>query len=181
MSVPSSALWNSKVSLTSWPSLPIIHIKIATLSPSDFPEHVAARKYSIPRVQRRHISETLFGHVKSISPGPLISSSWICCLERAHFWHHVIYSFKDRTRSLNTRLSFLINQKLTHVVCRHTQILARAQHLTHILQDCWKNFWQNLYHNLSLYSQANYINYHVKWTSKQKSILYISVSKETTW
>ena len=41
----------------------------------------------------------------------------------------VIYSFKDRTRSLNTRLSFLINQKLTHVVCCHTQI----RNLTHIL------------------------------------------------
>ena len=73
MSVPSSALSNSKVSLTYCPSLPIIHIKIATLSASHFLEHVDARKYSIPRLQRRHISETLFGHVKSISPGPLIS------------------------------------------------------------------------------------------------------------
>ena len=54
---PSSALSNSKVSLISCPSLPIIPIKIATLSASDFPEHeLLLQKNSIPRLQRRHIN-----------------------------------------------------------------------------------------------------------------------------
>ena len=56
---PSSALSNSKVSLISCPSLPIIPIKIATLSASDFPEHellIVVVAYSIPRLQRHHIN-----------------------------------------------------------------------------------------------------------------------------
>ena len=67
---PSSALSNSKVSLISCPSLPIIPIKIATLSASDFPENELLLENTPFRVSN---AATLIGHVKSIFPGPLIS------------------------------------------------------------------------------------------------------------
>ena len=46
------------------------------------------------------------------------------------------------------------------------RFISHAFHSRGSVTGLFKEF---LFHNLSLYSQANYINYHVKWTSKQKS------------